>query len=99
MYSLIAGFTEAGESLESTVAREVREEVNIEVKDIRYIVSQPWPFPHSLMLGFTARRASGELRPDGIEIEDAQWFSRDKLPLIPGHGSVSRFLIDRWAAG
>jgi NAD+ diphosphatase len=99
MYSLIAGFTEAGESLENTVVREVREEVNLEVRDIRYVASQSWPFPNSLMLGFTARCASGELRPDGIEIEDAQWFSRDKLPLIPGHGSVSRFLINRWLAG
>jgi NADH pyrophosphatase NudC (nudix superfamily) len=99
VYSLIAGFTEAGESLESTVVREVREEVNIEVRDIRYIASQPWPFPNSLMLGFTARYASGELRPDGQEIEDAQWFSRDKLPLLPGHGSVSRYLINRWIAG
>ncbi|MDR2257756.1 MAG: NAD(+) diphosphatase, partial [Treponema sp.] len=71
VYSLIAGFNEAGESLENTVAREIREEVNIEVRDIRYIASQPWPFPNSLMLGFTARYASGLLRPDGVEIEDA----------------------------
>jgi NAD+ diphosphatase len=99
MYSLIAGFTEAGESLENTVARELREEVNIEVRDIRYIASQPWPFPHSLMLGFTARYAGGEVHPDGKEIEDAQWFSRDKLPLLPGYGSVSRFLINRWIQG
>jgi NAD+ diphosphatase len=99
VYSLIAGFTEAGESLENTAAREVREEVNIEVREIRYIASQPWPFPHSLMLGFSARYAGGELRPDGIEIEDAQWFSRDKLPLLPGRGSVSRFLINRWIRG
>jgi NAD+ diphosphatase len=96
MYSLIAGFNEAGESLEHTVTREVREEVNIEVRDIRYVSSQPWPFPHSLMLGFTARYASGVLRPDGIEIVDAQWFSRDNLPPLPGHGSVSRYLINRW---
>jgi NAD+ diphosphatase len=101
MYSLIAGFTEAGESLENTAAREVREEVNIEIREIRYIASQPWPFPNSLMLGFTARYAGGGLRPDGIEIEDAQWFPPDRLPLLPGHGSVSRFLINRWlsAAG
>ena len=96
MYSLVAGFNEAGESLEDTVAREIREEVNIEVKDIRYIRSQPWPFPNSLMLGFTARHKAGEPRPDRIEIEDAQWFKRDKLPLIPGYGSVSRYLIDLW---
>jgi NAD+ diphosphatase len=99
IYSLIAGFTEAGESLEDTVAREIREEVGLEVKDIRYIASQPWPFPNSLMLGFTARHASGEIRPDGIEIEDAQWFTPDKLPQLPGFGSVSRYLINNWLKG
>jgi NAD+ diphosphatase len=96
MYSLIAGFNEAGESLEETVAREIMEEVSLEVKDIRYIKSQPWPFPHSLMTGFFARYAGGTIKPDGIEIEDAQWFSRDKLPPLPGHGSVSRYLIELW---
>lgn len=99
VYSLIAGFNEAGESLENTVAREIREEVNIEVREIRYITSQPWPFPNSLMLGFTARYASGHLRPDGIEIEDAQWFPRNSLPLLPGNGSVSRYLINSWLQG
>jgi NAD+ diphosphatase len=95
MYSLIAGFVEAGESLEAAVARETREEAGIEICDIQYRVSQSWPFPNSLMAGFSARYASGTLRPDGIEIEDAQWFSRDNLPLLPGHGSVSRYLIDQ----
>jgi NAD+ diphosphatase len=99
VYSLIAGFTEAGESLEATVVREVREEVGIEVRDIRYIASQPWPFPNSLMLGFTARHAGGVITPDGEEIEDAQWFNRDALPELPGHGSVSRYLINRWLEG
>jgi NAD+ diphosphatase len=96
VYSLIAGFNEAGENLEAAVAREVREEVGLEVRDIRYAASQPWPFPNSLMLGFSARRASGEIRPDGVEIEDAQWFPRDRLPLLPGPGSVSRHLIRLW---
>jgi NAD+ diphosphatase len=99
MYSLIAGFNEAGENLEDTVAREIREEVGLEVKDIRYIASQPWPFPNSLMLGFTARYASGEIHPDGVEIEDAQWFTPQTLPQIPGFGSVSRFLINNWLEG
>ena len=99
IYSLIAGFNEAGESLEATVAREIKEEVNLDVRDIRYIRSQPWPFPNSLMLGFTARHCGGELKPDGIEIEDARWFSRDKLPNLPGNGSVSRYLINLWLNG
>jgi NAD+ diphosphatase len=99
VYSLVAGFNEAGESLEATVAREIREEVNIEVKDIRYAASQPWPFPNSLMLGFTARYASGVPKPDGVEIEDAAWFGRDRLPNLPGPGSVSRYLINRWLEG
>jgi NAD+ diphosphatase len=96
MYSLIAGFAEPGENLESAVAREIREEVDIEVRDIRYVISQPWPFPNSLMAGFSARYASGTIKPDGVEIEDAQWFSRDNLPTLPGPGSVSRYLIEQW---
>ena len=99
IYSLIAGFNEAGESLESTVEREVREEVNIEITDLRYIVSQPWPFPNSLMLGFSARHAHGEITADNVEIEDARWWSRDALPPLPGNASVSRYLINRWLEG
>jgi NAD+ diphosphatase len=96
MYSLIAGFMEAGENLENTVAREVREEVGIEVCDITFRTSQSWPFPHSLMAGFEARYKSGVVRCDKKEITDARWFSRDHLPELPGKGSVSRFLIDQW---
>lgn len=96
VYSHISGFNEAGETLEDTVVREIREEVNIKVKDISYVKSQSWPFPNSLMLGFTARYSSGTLRPDGIEIEDAGWFTSDNLPDLPAEGSLSRFLINRW---
>ena len=99
MYSLIAGFNEAGESLEATVKREIKEEISLDVKDITYIKSQPWPFPDSLMVGFFARHAGGDIKVDGREIEDAQWFSKQKLPLIPAHGSVSRFLIELWLKG
>jgi NAD+ diphosphatase len=99
VYSLVAGFVEAGENLEAAVAREIREETGIEVCGIRYIVSQPWPFPHSLMAGFSARYASGTVKPDGVEIEDAQWFDKDHLPKLPGPGSVSRYLIERWLDG
>jgi NAD+ diphosphatase len=96
VYSLVAGFVEAGESLEATIRREIREEVNIEVDEIRYAASQPWPFPNSLMLGFSAVYAGGSLRPDGTEILDARWFSRETLPNLPGHGSIARKLIERW---
>ena len=99
VYSIIAGFNEPGESLEDTVAREIKEEVNIDVADIRYIKSQPWPLPNSLMLGFSARYCGGELRPDGVELEDAGWFSRDNLPKLPGSASVSRYLIELWREG
>jgi NAD+ diphosphatase len=99
VYSLIAGFSDVGESLEATVVREIKEEVNIDVKDIRYIRSQPWPFPDSLMVGFAAHYAGGELRPDGIEIEDVRWFPRDSPPDLPGSSSVSRYLINLWLEG
>ena len=94
MYSTLAGFVEPGETLEETVAREVREEVNVEVCNIKYIDSQPWPFPHSLMIGFAAQYASGDIRTDNNEIEDAQWFSRDNLPILPTRMSIARHLIE-----
>jgi NAD+ diphosphatase len=99
VYGLIAGFVEAGENLEAAAAREIREEAGIEVCDIRYLLSQSWPFPNSLMIGFSARYASGTVKPDGVEIEDAQWFSRDTLPAFPGPGSISKYLIEQWKNG
>jgi NAD+ diphosphatase len=96
VYSHISGFNEAGETLEETVVREIREEVNIEVKDIEYVKSQPWPFPSSLMIGYKARYLSGTVQPDGVEIEDAGWFVKDNLPALPREGSLSRYLINRW---
>ena len=96
VYSHISGFNEAGETLEETVIRETREEVDIEVKDIVYISSQPWPFPCSLMVGFKARYSSGTIKPDGDEIEDAKWFTKNNLPNLPGEGSLSRYIINRW---
>ena len=94
MYSALAGFVEAGESLEECVHREVREEVGIEVTNLRYFRSQSWPFPHSLMLAFVADHASGELEPNPAEITDARWFGLDELPKLPGNFSISRALID-----
>jgi|HubBroStandDraft_6_1064221.scaffolds.fasta_scaffold188827_2 NAD+ diphosphatase len=95
-YSALAGFVEVGETLEETVAREVHEEVGIEVDRIRYFGSQPWPFPHSLMIGFSADWKSGEIAADAREIVDAQWFGADALPLIPPRLSIARRLIDAW---
>jgi len=99
VYSHISGFNEAGETLEETVVREIREEVSIEVKNVEYIKSQAWPFPNSLMLGFKALYASGTIQPDGEEIEDAKWFAKDNLPELPGEGSLSRLIINNWLAG
>ena len=98
MYSCLAGFVEPGESLEQAVVREVREEVGVEVGDVRYWGSQPWPFPHSLMIGFTARWTAGEIEIDPSEILDAQWYRRDALPPIPPGISIARKLIDAWLA-
>jgi NAD+ diphosphatase len=96
VYSCLAGFVEPGESLEGAVVREVREEVGVEVGNVRYWGSQPWPFPHSLMVGFTAVWRSGEIDIDPAEIVDAQWFYRDELPPIPPRMSIARKLIDAW---
>src|SRR5262249_3755857 len=97
-YSTLAGFSEVGETLEQTVAREIREEVGVEVKDVRYFGSQPWPFPHSLMIGFTAEWAGGEIKCDPTEIADAKWFRADALPLVSPPLSIARRLIDAWVA-
>jgi len=93
-FSVLAGFVEPGESLEEAVLREVEEETGIVAKDIAYFGSQPWPFPDSLMVGFTAQYASGEIRVDGEEIAEAGWYTRDRLPEIPGRLSIARQLID-----
>jgi len=98
LYSVIAGFVEAGETFEEAVCREVKEEVNIDVADIRYFGNQPWPFPDSLMVAFTAKYAGGDIQPDNVEIMDAGWYSADALPTIPGKISVARKLIDWFTA-
>ena len=99
MFSTLAGFVEPGETLEDCVHREIREEVGIEVDGLRYFGSQPWPFPHSLMIGFHAAWSSGEIQVDGREIAEAGWFRPDALPRIPPRQSIARALIDAWAGG
>lgn len=93
-YSALAGFVEAGESLEQTIHREVMEEVGLKVTDIRYFGSQSWPFPHSLMVAYTAEYESGQLHLQADEIADAQWYGpNDPLPEIPGTDSIAGRLI------
>lgn len=96
VWSILAGFVEAGETLEQTVHREVREEVGLEIAGLRYVASQPWPFPHSLMIGFSADWASGDIAIDGIEIIEAAWFKRSRMPGLPHAMSLARRLIDDW---
>jgi NAD+ diphosphatase len=93
-YSALAGFVEAGESIEDAIHREVEEEVGIHVKDICYFASQSWPFPNSLMIAYTAEYDSGELKPNGVEIVEADWFDRSNLPQLPPKVSIARALID-----
>lgn len=109
-WSILAGFVEPGESLEQAVIREVKEEAGILVGEVTYQASQPWPFPFSLMLGFSARWMEGTVIPAPDELEDAAWFSREQIRtdfhdahrqngaglFLPGPGSISRVLIDRW---
>ena len=95
-YGLVAGFVETGETLEESVRREVREEVGLEIEDIRYFGSQPWPYPCGLMVGFTARYVSGELKLQKSEISDGGWFKRGAMPEYPGPVSIAGQLIRDW---
>ncbi len=96
MYSIIAGFVDAGEDLESTVKREVLEEVGIKIKNIKYYGNQTWAFPNSLMIGFFAEYESGEIKVDGKEILDAAWFKKDNLPNLPKKMSIARKMINNF---
>ena len=106
-YSTLAGLVEPGESLEQAVAREVFEEVGIEVGEVAYFGNQPWPFPASLMVGFFARARTTEIDVDGAEISDARWFTRDQMRaeaeagtlLLPSGISISRSLVETWYGG
>jgi NAD+ diphosphatase len=94
MYSVLAGFVDPGETLEQTIHREVMEEVGLRIDNIRYFTSQSWPFPHSLMIAFTADYAGGEIRLEDEEIEHADWFTRDDMPKIPSTISIARRMVD-----
>jgi len=96
-YSIIAGFVDPQESLEECVRRETREEVGLEVGEIRYLASQPWPFPHQLMVAFSAKWVGGALKLEEEELQDARWFRWDELPELPPPISLSRQVIDGWA--
>ncbi len=96
MYSLIAGFVEAGESAEACVVREVKEEVGLEIEDLEYFGTQPWPFPHSFMIGFFARYKSGEIIIQEEELEDAKWFTKKTLPDLPYSTSIAYQMIQTW---
>lgn len=96
-YSIFAGFVLPGESLEECVHREVAEEAGVTVGELEYAGSQPWPFPHQLMIGFRARYLAGEVEIDSDELDDARWFQAADLPALPGHLSLSRQMIDAWA--
>jgi len=95
-WSILAGFVEPGESLEGCCAREALEEVGVEVRDPTYTGSQPWPFPHQLMIAFEARYVSGDVVPDPGELADARWFHVDALPKLPPHHALSRRAIEQW---
>lgn len=93
LFSCLAGFIEPGESAEQAFAREVKEEVSLDIKNIRYYGSQPWPFPGQLMLGFYADYAGGELEVDGVEILEANWYTAENLPVLPSEYSISGTII------
>jgi NAD+ diphosphatase len=96
MFSVLAGFVEPGETLEECVQREILEEVGISVKNIAYFGSQPWPFPHSLMIAFTADYDQGEIAVEPHEIAEAGWFAPGVLPNIPPPPSIANRLITAW---
>lgn len=97
-FSLVAGFVESGESFEETLVREVREEIGLRVGDLQYFGSQPWPFPHQIMVGFYARWTGGDIAVDGVEVDEARWFEADGLPALPPAISIARAMIDSFVA-
>lgn len=98
-YSILAGFVEPGESLEDCVHREVKEEAGVTVCNLRYVSSQPWPYPHQIMVGFSAEYLDGEIEIDANELDHARWFTRRDLPELPSEVSLSRTMIDQWITG
>ncbi|MBS1189070.1 MAG: diphosphatase [Rhodocyclaceae bacterium] len=99
VYSALAGYLEAGETAEECLRREIREEAGIEIDNIRWFGSQAWPYPHSLMMGFFADYAAGEIRPQAGEIEDLQWFGKDRLPTLPHPSTIAFRMLDLFYGG
>jgi NAD+ diphosphatase len=97
-YGLVAGFVETGETLEEAAKREIKEEVGLEVKNLKYFGSQPWPYPCGLMVGFNADYVSGDIHLQASEIAKGGWFRKDNLPTIPEKLSIARMLLDAWLA-
>ena len=96
-YALVAGFVDNGESLEGCVRREVKEEVGVEVGEVRYVGSQNWPFPSQIMCGFVAEYAGGDVVVDTTELEDARWFPWDELPIRPSRHSIAGYIIQNFS--
>ncbi len=99
VHALVAGFVETGETLEQCVAREVKEETSIDIKNIKYVGSQSWPFPGQMMVGFTAEYEGGDIRLSDGELTSAGWFTRENHPPLPSPPSLSRHIIDQWKEG
>lgn len=95
-YGLVAGFLEAGETLEQCASREVAEETGVKIKNLRYFTSQPWPFPSNVMIGFFADYAGGRVKIEKKELSDAAFFDKNNLPPLPGRISLARKMVDAW---
>ncbi len=98
-FGLVAGFVETGENLEEAAAREIKEEVGVKVKNMRYVMSQPWPYPSGLMIGFIADYDSGEITLQTSELTTGGWFHKENLPQLPDKLGIARMMVEMWKEG